>query len=203
MHGRHQKKIYNAAKTSKALTLQQPDPANTFTQRTSHTSEVLQVLIKTPTWLQGPASATAMPMVGHAESMALDREVRAFPLHRAVSSPCSHPKGCAGEECRITFLTEKEGSASPFLGHPPLGFTSALAEKSFSLQEMLPGTLICKQPFDSEKTSCPISRMLSYPLGTHKVHLHDTRPRHTETSTLVPTAPAQHRCASMTPCHSS
>lgn len=54
--------------------MQQPDPANTLTQRTPHTSEVPGVLIKTPAQLQGPASATG-GMVGHAGSTASDTEV--------------------------------------------------------------------------------------------------------------------------------
>lgn len=74
--GRHQKKIYNAAKTSKALTLQQPDPANTFTQRTGHTSEVPRVPIKT---LRGFRVLPLPPAAWGARLWTRRREVPPFP----------------------------------------------------------------------------------------------------------------------------
>lgn len=72
----------------------------------------------------------------------------------------------------------------------PEVFTSEVADKGFSLWETLPGTLICNQQSNSKKTSCPVSRILSYPLGVCWARLRDRRPRHVEISVLVPTTPA-------------
>lgn len=55
---------------------------------------------------------------------------------------------------------------------------------------MLPGTLICNQQSNGKKMSCPVSRILSYPLGACWARLRDARPRHVEISVLVPTTPA-------------
>lgn len=110
---RHQKKIYNAAKTSKALTLQQPGPANTFTQRTSHTSEAPECQYR-----PRRAAESGLCLRLHCQSngsMALGKEVSSSTVPRAFCSPkgLQEPEQSAGSQQ----FQRGNKAKIPFLAH--------------------------------------------------------------------------------------
>jgi len=134
----------------------------------------------------------------HVGSTALDTEFQASPLPSPPQGclltlpTCHHPKGLLQwskvQDCS-TFSRER--ASIPFPRALWDTFLWVSADRSFRLREMLSGNPICRQPSNTEQASCPVSRMLSHPLGAHWARLRDTRPRHAEISVLVPATPAR------------